>query len=104
MKTDWTQKHPQAKLEMLGFLPAFLSDNDSRTAREQLDANYSHGGGWQPLPRFKMLQNGNIQYPEDPPRRLLFETKLRDEIIRFYEDAWVAVVQPDGSFEVCRMD
>lgn len=30
--------------------------------------------------------------------------KLHDETIVFYEDAWVAIVKPDGSFEVARLD
>jgi hypothetical protein len=51
-----------------------------------------------------MLKNGNIKYPGDPQNKLLFEAKLRDETIRVYEHAWVAIAQPDGSFEIARMD
>jgi hypothetical protein len=100
----WKKKHPQATMDMLGFLPMMFDDLDPRPAAEQANANYSHGGGWKSFPGHKMLPNGNIQYPGDPPTRLLFETQLRDETIRFYEHAWVAIIQPDGSFEVCRMD
>ena len=31
-------------------------------------------------------------------------TALRNESIFFYPHAWVAIVQEDGAFEVCRMD
>ena len=100
----WTAKHPQATMEMLGFLPSMIDDTNPLSAREQFDHNYKHGGGWRPFEGFTMLQNGNLQYLQDPPTRLLFETKLREETILFYEHAWVAIIQPDGSFEVCRMD
>lgn len=91
-------------MEMLGFIPDFLSEADPRSAREQFNANYSHAGGWKPFKGFTMLKNGNLKYPGDEPTRLLAETRLRDETIRFYQHAWVAVIQTDGSYEICRMD
>lgn len=100
----WIMKHPQATLEMLGYIPGFLSEHDPRPAREQLHTGYSHGGGWEPFVGFSMLPNGDMSYPGDPPTQLLAETQLRNETIRFYEHAWVAIVQPDGSFEVARLD
>ena len=100
----WTAKHPKATLDMLGLLPGMISDTNPASAREQFDHNYRHGGGWRSFPGFKMLPSGNMQYPDDPLTRLLFETKLRDETIRFYENAWVAIVQHSGEFEVCRID
>jgi hypothetical protein len=30
--------------------------------------------------------------------------QLRDEKVSLYPHAWVAIVQPDGSFEVSRLD
>ena len=98
----WVQKHPQANPEMIGAIPYFLNEDDERGAVEQFRVKYV--GGWHPLPNFTMLPNGNLKYPGDPITHLLYETKLRDEIIRVYEHAWVAVIQPDGSFEVSRMD
>ena len=100
---DWTIKHPQATMEMLGFVPSFLDDSDPRPARIQFDHNYSFAGGWTPFPGFTM-RSDSLLYPGDPPLLLLAETKLRDETIRFYNASWVAIIQPDGSFEVCRMD
>ena len=99
----WTAKHPKADLDMLGYLPSMLNEADPRSAREQIDANYNHGGGWQPFKGHTMLANG-LAYPDDPVMPLLFETKLRDEIIRFYDCAWLAIVQPDGSYEIARVD
>jgi hypothetical protein len=88
----------------LGLIEVMLDDDDPRPAREQLDANYQHGGGWQPLRLFKLLDNGCLQYPGDPLFRPLAEARLRDELIRFYEHEVVAIIQPDGCFEAARMD
>jgi hypothetical protein len=30
--------------------------------------------------------------------------ELRDELILIYEHSWVAIIQPDRTFETCRMD
>ena len=100
----WHQKHPRAHVEMLGFIPEMISENDPQSAREQFDSGYRHGGGWHAFKGFSMLPSGDMKYPYDPPTRLLFEAQLRQETIRVYEHAWVAIVQPSGEFEVCRMD
>lgn len=100
----WRSLHPKGTLEMLGYIPAMVSDDDPRPAVEQFDSNYRHGGGWDPFPGFTMLPDGNLSYPGDPPTIALAETQLRDEVIRFYQHSWVAVIQPNGSFEVARMD
>src|SRR5215203_5284045 len=100
---QWFQRHMKATFDMLGCIPLFLSENDPRPAREQLDTNYSHGGGFTPIPGFTMLPNGDLSYPGDPPLAPLFETKLRDETIRVYHYSWVAIIQPDDSYLVARL-
>jgi hypothetical protein len=93
--------------EHLGLIPKMLSEDDPRPAREQLDTGYRHGGGWRPFEGFDMAHYKDmwwLLYPNDPPTRSLAYCKLRDEIIVVYQHAWVAIIQPDGSFEVCRMD
>lgn len=100
----WKMIHPQFTFEMLGYIPQFLSEHDPRPARKQIDSNYKHGSGWSPFEGFTMLPSGDLSYPDDPPVRLLAEAKLRNETIRFYEHAWVAIVQPDGSYEISRVD
>jgi hypothetical protein len=42
--------------------------------------------------------------PGDPPLLPIAVTMLRDEEIRFYDHSWLAIVQPDGSLEVARVD
>lgn len=102
---DFQLKHPAATHDMLGYIPAFLSLSDPRTAREQLHENYSHGGGWCPFIGHTMSPDGaTLTYPGDPPLRLMAEATLRDEVIRIYEFAWVLILQPDGSYEIVRMD
>lgn len=100
----WEMKQPEARPEMLGRIPTFISSDDPRSAREQLHTAYQHGGGWGPFKGFKMLPNGDLKYPGDEPTRLLAEAMLRDETIRFYEYSWVVILQKDGSWEVSRMD
>jgi hypothetical protein len=98
----WTL-HNGAFPELLGFLPGMLSEEDPRPAREQFDANYQHGGGWRPQARFE-LRGTDLCYPNDPPLTVLAQTRLRDETIRLYPYGYVVILQPDGSFEACRMD
>jgi hypothetical protein len=87
----------------LGYLPHFLSKDDLRSAREQLNANYKFGG-WQPFSGFKLMDDNSLEYTGDPPTIPIAQAKLRDELIVLYPHSWVAVIQPDRSFEVCRMD
>jgi hypothetical protein len=98
----WIAKHPQFHPDMLGIIPSFLYERDERPASKQIETAYI--SGWLPMKGFTMLPNGNLSYPGDPPLQLLAETKLRDEVIRFYDCEWLAIVQPDGSFEVARLD
>lgn len=90
--------------EALGFIPQFLTHADPRPAREQFDTGYVHGGGWTPFNGFTQNKDGSLSYPGDPPMVVLAECKFRDEVVRFHECSWVSITQPDGSFEVCRMD
>lgn len=89
-------------MEHLGLIPLFLSLNDPRPAREQFNEWYV--AGWTPFKGFTLQPNNILTYPGDPLTMPLAEAKLRDELIVFYEHAWVAIIQPDRSFEVCRMD
>ena len=90
-------------------LETMLSSADKRPAREQLNEAYAHGGGWNPMDGWELLSGGyHIQYglgePDmDPPLPALAVGKLRDELILVYPYDWVAIVQPDNSFEIARM-
>jgi hypothetical protein len=102
-QVPWRMLHPRMTMEHLGFIPGWLHEDDPRDARAQLDAGYIFGG-WDPFPGFTLAEDNSLHYPGDPPTVPLAAALLRDELIVFYEHAWVAVIQPDRSFEVCRMD
>lgn len=90
-------------LDEIGFLPEYLDEYDPRSAQEQFDANYPFGGGWQSKPH-RVDADGVLYYPGDPPLKPIGGTQLRDEMILVYPAAFVAIVQPDGTFVVQRMD
>jgi hypothetical protein len=100
--------HPKVRPEVFGIIPEFLDLTDPRPAREQFNEHYAHGGGWRPMKGWKLMDDNSIWYPSeedsDPPCVPLAQVKFRKELIVLYEHAWVAVIQPDRSFEVCRMD
>jgi hypothetical protein len=100
----WEMLHPQMRPEMLGLLIDWLDDKDPRPAKDQLHENYAHGGGWHPSKGFTLLPNNSLYYSGDPPLRPLAQCQFRNELIVFYDHAWVAIIHKDRYFEVCRMD
>lgn len=96
--------HPAVTWDHVGMIADWLSPSNSASARDQLDQAYGHGGGWQPFKGFSLRPDNSIKYPGDPSMKPIAEMQLRDELILQYEHAWVAIVQPDRSFEICRMD
>ena len=90
--------------EVLGFIPDFLDPDDPRSASAQFNERYAHGGGWNPMSAWKMGPTGEIRYPEDETLFPIAIGILHDGVIRVYPSAWVSITQPDGSFEVSRMD
>jgi hypothetical protein len=88
--------------DALGLIPSFLDEDDPRSAKEQFDANYI--GGWLALPGVEALADGTLCYPGDPPLEVWAITNLRDEVIRVFDCSFVSITQPDGSFEVARLD
>ena len=79
----WMLKHG-VEPDDLGLLPSFLDDADPRPAREQLDANYRHGGdpNWRTEPA-SLDDKDRLCYPGDPPLDWLAMTALRDEVVLF---------------------
>lgn len=92
--------------EMLGTIPDMLCPSIPVSAVEQIDAAYRDiGGGWRDTPGLQLnIEAGTLTYPDDPPRQLIAQGKLRDERILFFDGAWIAVVQPDESYRVARID
>lgn len=87
-----------------GILPYMLSEHDPRPAKEQFNTGYSHGGGWSPFLGHNLTADNSMTYPGDQPMWPIAKAQLRDELILLYPHDWVAIIQPDRSFEVCRMN
>lgn len=92
-------------LDMLGYLPAFISDLDQRPAAEQFQARYAFGG-WRPMQGGEWTVDADhiLRYPDDPLYYPVAAYQLRDELICVYQYSFVAIFQKDGSFEVARLD
>lgn len=102
----WHERYEEAA----GFLPTFLHPLDERDAVTQLHEAYAHGGGWNDFKGFTLkfdpenVQEATIEYAGDPAYELIAWTKLREETVLLFQHGWVAVVQPDGSHRIARMD
>lgn len=92
--------------DLTGYIPQMLSLLDPRPAVEQLNENYAHGGGWHDFQGFTLVPGDEpkLTYPGDPPTHAIAYWELRDELIILFENSWVAVVQPNGSYRISRMD
>jgi hypothetical protein len=89
--------------EMWGLIPGFLDSSDPRGAKEQF--NEHHVAGWSKFDGFTWdHETGVLSYPGDPPMKPLSGIIFRDEIILLFDFSWVMVIQPDKSWEICRMD
>lgn len=104
MSVEVKYLHRMVTPDHIGMIPLWLSEHNLRPAKEQLGAAYGHGGGWDPFQGFRLADNNSLTYPGDPALKPIAEMHLRDETILMYEHSWVAIIQPDRSFEVCRMD
>jgi hypothetical protein len=96
-------------MEAAGLLPDFFGEADPRPAREQLHENYAHGGGWHPMKGWRLEHVGHLglaraYYPGDPPMRELSRAVFRKELLILFQGSWLAIIQPDGSFEMGRCD
>jgi len=101
-----TLLHPKITLEDLGLIPDFINSEDPTPIIDQLDRNYAHGGGWHPMVNFKLGPNNSLHYPGDPVLYPIAKLEVagHEEIVYVYDHAIVAVVWPDGEFDVSRMD
>lgn len=110
---------PRYTQEDLGFIPCFLTESNPRDAVTQIDEGYQHGGGWRDLKvgdkGFRVVGADKLLFfPGDPPLHRIAEATLHGEeatfgnlpieLIYFYESAFIAVIQSDGSFRVARID
>lgn len=97
---------PRMTPEHLGLLPDFFSEEDPASAAEQLNINYAHGGGYTPFGdgTWILFPDLSLKYPGDPVLKPLAKAELHEETLVFYSGAILAIIQPDGTFKVTRVD
>lgn len=93
----------------IGFLDRIFLKGDKRTAKEQMNDRYAHGGGFYTnddwATKFRVLRSGAIKYPGDQALYPVATTKLDSgETVIVYDGAFVRIVQEDGSYVITRMD
>lgn len=91
-----------AGFDVIGYLTT-PSESNPKSAREQMHDGYPFGG-FQTFKGFRLGEDYQLTYPGDPPIFPVAQCKLREEQLFLYSGAWVAIIQPDRSFEVARMD
>jgi hypothetical protein len=102
MLSKWAHEHGLT-YESLGFIPQFMHTDDPRSAKEQIDEAYQHGGGWHQSVNPWVIHETTIT-ANGEGYNLIATAKLRGEEIRLYEASWTAIIHEDGSFEVARLD
>lgn len=96
--------------DIVGFIPTFLDTTNPESAVKQIDAAYAHGGGWHEFKGHTLVdpfgENPKLTYPGDPPTLAVAYWKLpeTDERVILFDHSWVAVVKPDETFNIARID
>lgn len=103
-----------SNMDAAGLLPCIFDEEAPVTAREQIEVNYAHGGGFR-----SMLGDGDwqfnhnaaigestLKYPGDP----IFREQSRcylpvtQETLILFSAGLVVIVAADGSYDITRMD
>lgn len=100
--------NPRVSSWHLGMIPEWLeaAETTKISLIEFFNHAYAHGGGWRPFKGFTLNEDNSLKYPGDPALKPFVEFTMDDrpDKVFMYDHAWVAIVQPNRSFEVCRMD
>lgn len=99
----WTFHHESAFVYHLGYLGRGLRPNAKVAG--QINAAYPFGG-WKPFGngQWKLHDDNRLEYPKDEPMEPIASAKVGEELVCIYRSDWWAIIQPDRSFEVCRLD
>lgn len=97
----WIELQPDG-MRWVGMLMVWLSPSDPRSAKDQIEDNYS--GGWVPVEGHRVGPMGEIFYKDDPPMKPVAFTKIRDEIVLVYPFSFVTIIRRDGSYDTTRLD
>lgn len=99
----WTFHHERADDYHIGYLGRRL--HTMKRVAEQINLAYKFGG-WQPFGqgKWKLHDDNRLEYPGDPTMEPIASAKVGDELVCIYRGDWWAIIQPDRSFEVARLD
>jgi hypothetical protein len=101
----WDLKYPSVDL---GLIPDFIFEWDERSAAEQINERYAHGGGWRPMTSGKWSLSdrfgsspGELIWTDgtnNESYEIVAYSRLRDELIlvatrAIYCGAWVGIIQ-----------
>ena len=93
----------------LGVIPHWFYEV-GKSCKDIVNENYGHGGGWRRTALSFVLRTDcpaeewRLEYPPDPAMFLLAYCVIGLEIFCIFEHAWCAIIQPDGTYEICRID
>ena len=91
--------------DVVGQIKYFAHENDKRPLKYQFNERYCHGGGWNNIDGFMFdKEDLSLSYPGDPKLYPLVCGEFRDQKVYIYPYSLVLILDPDGSFEVSRMD
>ena len=113
--TTFAKTHGVHLTDAVGLIPAFFDPSDARDAREQIEDNYAHGGGWRPHPTpehwtfdpqtLTVTYDDKDPYEEPEQYHALASAKLPNgQAIIVFQSAWLLVVDPDGKWQIARVD
>jgi len=94
---------------LIGLIPEIITDRDPRPVHEQIESGYAHGGGWRPMPGFRLTCSSVagksvLNYPVDPALHEISRAQIGEELVMVFDCDFVVVVAANGGFAVTRMD
>ena len=101
--TVWT--NPQRA----GHLPQIIINRDARSAQEQVNARYQHGGGWRSVEGFKLgwprADEYSLNYEGEEPLREVSRALFHGtQVLVLFKYSYLAIVEADKLIDVSRID
>lgn len=114
-RTKWQRYRQPGYVEngVVGYLDQIFRTGDPRSAREQLEDRYAHGGGFRPNKGFMVRNDGEaLVFPGDPEDGEEDEVFLpiawtvldNGEHLILYEGTWLRILHTDGNYDIVRID
>lgn len=99
----------------LFFLRGIFQEEDPQSVEEQINTRYAHGGGFDPMEGWTLFEgwekegDARMSYPgselEDATEvREIARGQVRGTILVLFDYEFLAIIKPDGAFQVTRVD